>query len=401
MRLSWLLISLPFLIVAGHAAPAQQQHCPTLNEVPMSVAGNAAIVTLDFKRPDGTIRPARFAFDSGGGAIIVDQRLAENLGLKPTGEAAQEGGASFVPTSLPAAYIGSQLVSLSTSKAFIHRGKNSFDTRERIEGLLPGKALEPYQVVLDYPRRTFTVAPAGCVPHQGQKVPGPFVPSSGHPRIEISVDGKTYGLLLDTGSRVALARRDLLEGLSVAHPTWPHATGASGTADMPGSNEEEFLLRVPEVMWGTFQITNVLFVSRPNELYSPTSFETPGPIAGALGGNVLRNFRVEIDYPHGAIYLEQMAGASEDDMNCAGLVLDVDKSNHLVVRAISNTAATLTKRNIRPGDIILAIGDKREAVWKIIDASGALSGRVGETKRVVILRSGRESHTDVTVAHIL
>jgi hypothetical protein len=147
---------------------------------------------------------------------------------------------------------------LSTSKAFIHLGTGSFDTRERTEGLLPGKALESYQVVLDYPARRFTVAPAGCVKHRDVEVPSPFLLASGHPRIVVSVEGKTYGLLLDTGSRVTLVRRDLLESLSAAHPNWPHSTGASGTADMPGGNGEEFLPRVPEVTWGAFHIANVL-----------------------------------------------------------------------------------------------------------------------------------------------
>ena len=40
---------------------------------------------------------------------------------------------------------------------------------------------------------------------------------------------------------------------------------------MPGGDGKEFLLRVPEVTWGTLRITNVLFVSRPDESYSPTS----------------------------------------------------------------------------------------------------------------------------------
>ena len=53
--------------------------------VPMSVEGNAPIVTLQFNRPDDGTRTARFIFDSGGGAIILDEELATDLGLKPEG----------------------------------------------------------------------------------------------------------------------------------------------------------------------------------------------------------------------------------------------------------------------------------------------------------------------------
>ena len=359
------------------------------------------IVTLNFKRLDGTKRSANFAFDSGGGAIILDETLADNLGLKSTGEAVEEDGARFAPTKPPVVQFGSMLVSFSTSKAFLHLGKNSFDTRERIEGLLPGKALEPYQVVIDYPRERFTIAPSGCVTHQGMRVQSPFLPASGHPRIEVSVDGKNYGLLLDTGSRVSMARRSLLESLSAAHPTWPHSTGASGTADMPDGSGEEFLLRVPEVTWGPFQITNVLFVSRPDDVYSPTSFETPDSIVGALGGNVLKHFRVEIDYPRGTSYLEQKAGDAGDDMNSVGLVLDVDAAQNLIVRAISATASGFTKLNIHPGDQILDMDGKHEMPWNLVDASNALSGPVGEIKRLLIQRAGQEIQTTAKVAHLL
>jgi hypothetical protein len=398
LRLKFLLL---YLLVGSHAMTGQQPPCPGSNGEPMKVVGNAPIVTLYLNRLDGTKRAASFAFDSGGGAIILDETLADDLGLKPTGEAVEEGGARFAPANPPVIQFGSMPLSLSTSKAFLHLGKNSFDTRERIEGLLPGKALEPYQVVIDYPRERFTIAPSGCVAHRGVSVPSPFLPASGHPRIDASVDGKSYGFLLDTGSRVSLARRSLLQSLSAAHPTWPHSTGASGTADMPGGNGEEFLLRVPEVTWGPFLITNVLFVSRPDDMYSPTSFETPDSIVGVLGGNVLKSFRVEIDYPHGTSYLEQKTSDAGDDMKSVGLVLDVDADNDLIVRAVSATASALTKSNIHPGDHIVDIDGKREMPWNLVDASNALSGHVGEIKRLVVRRGGQKIQTTATVTHLL
>ncbi len=397
------LFAAPLLLLLGygHAQPGQQSTCPVPTDEHMAVEGGAPIVTLNLKRINGTMRPARLVFDSGGGAIILDEGLANDLGLEPTGEPITDGGVRFVPTVPPVAQFGSTVVVLSSSKAFIHMGKNSFDTRERVEGMLPGKALEPYQVVLDYPKQRYTIAPSGCVRHRGEQVPSPFLAASGHPGIGVTVDGAKYGLLLDTGSRATLARRDLLELLSAANPSWPHSNGASGTADMPGSDGREFLLRVPELVWGIFHIRDVLFVSRPDETYSPDHFETPEPIVGALGGNVLKNFRIEIDYPNGQTYLEQSADDAGRDMNSVGLVLDVDAANKLVVRSVSTTAAALTKRSIRPGDEILEIDGKRESPWTIIDASNALAGAVGERKKLVIRRGGKSLSTSVAVATLL
>ena len=397
------LLMTPLLILLGysHALVGQHSICPDSTEERMEVKGGAPIVTLHLKRVDGTTRSARFVFDSGGGAIIVDEGLANDLGLQPTGEQIVDGGMRFLRTTPPTAQFGSTTVVLSSSKAFIHIGKSSFDVRERVEGLLPGKALEPYQVVLDYPRQRFTIAPSGCVRHRGEQVPSPFRPESGHPGIDVVIDGARYGFLLDTGSLATLARQNLLEHLSALHPSWPHSAGASGPADMPGADGREFLLRVPEMIWGTFHIRNVLFVSRPDATYSPESFETPGPIVGPLGGNVLRRFRIEIDYPHGETYLEQSAESAGNDMNSAGLVLDVDAAHHLVVRAISMTAAALTMKNVRPADEILEIDGKRESPWTITDASDALAGSIGDKKRLVIKRGGQTLSTSVVVVALL
>lgn len=61
----------------------------------MTVDGNAPIVTVIFKHTNGTTRLARLVFDSGSDAIILDESLANDLGLKPTGEAITDGYALF------------------------------------------------------------------------------------------------------------------------------------------------------------------------------------------------------------------------------------------------------------------------------------------------------------------
>jgi C-terminal processing protease CtpA/Prc len=88
-------------------------------------------------------------------------------------------------------------------------------------------------------------------------------------------------------------------------------------------------------------------------------------------------------------------------MNSAGLVLDIDAANHLVVRAISSTASPLTRSNLHPGDQVIAIDGKRETPWNLVDASNALSGPVGEPKRLLIQRAGLEIQTTATVVHLL
>ena len=380
------------------AAPAP---CAAIGKVPMLVVGNAPIVLLQLRRQNGTTRTARFVFDSGGGAVLLDETLASDLGLKPSGAEITDSGERFAPVDLEHVMIGEFAVNIGTSKAYIHRGSRSFDRREHVEGLLPGKALELYQVVVDYPHLLFTVAAAGCLNHRGVEVDSLSLPASGHPRVVIRELNRGYGLLLDTGSRVTLFRKDLLVAWSHTHPELPLATGASGTANMGGDNGAELLLRVPELEWGPFHLRSILVASRPDETYSLTNFETPEPIMGALGGNVLMAFRVEIDYPDGRTYLEKLKDPDPDDMNSAGLVVDVDARDQLVVVAISSTAAVQTKRNVQAGDIILRIAGEQETPWAITDASLALAGKVGRRIPLLILRKGRQVHTTVRVVPLL
>lgn len=160
--------------------PAQGPRIAQAVTVPMSVEGDAPILTLSFKKPDGSVRTARFIFDSGGGAIILDEGLAADIGLKPEGATISEEGQRYRAVEVPAASIGGMPLDLRTSKAVVHLGAVSFTNRDKVEGLLPGKALEHYQVVLDYPRQQLSVGALGSLPHRGERLPCPYIASSGH-----------------------------------------------------------------------------------------------------------------------------------------------------------------------------------------------------------------------------
>jgi hypothetical protein len=368
--------------------------------VPMSVEGNAPIITLTFRKPGGSVRTARFLFDSGGGAIIFDQELAADIGLKPEGAAISDEGQQYKAVEVPAASIEGMPLDLRTSKAFVHLGATSFTNRDKVEGLLPGKALEHYQVVLDYPRQQLSVGAPGSLPHRGERLPCPYIASSGHPRVDVKIDGASYGFLLDTGTQITLIREDLLQRWSKEHHDWPHSTGAVGLAN-EGTDPDVFLLRIPLFQLGSFTVNSVVTASRPNDTFSATSFETPAAIVGALGGNVLSQFRIEIDYPDLLCFFEHSGREQANEFDTVGLVLDTNPKGQLVVRAVSSTASVVTRQSILPGDIILQIGGSSGAPYTLSDATQALSGVVGERKQLRILRHGKPMSVTVVVSRIL
>jgi hypothetical protein len=87
-------------VLGGVSAHAQRTACPPAGQESMSVEGNVPIVTLQFKRQNGTIRAARFVFDSGGGAVLFDSVLASDLVLKPSGAEIEEAGNDMRPSIL-------------------------------------------------------------------------------------------------------------------------------------------------------------------------------------------------------------------------------------------------------------------------------------------------------------
>jgi hypothetical protein len=367
----------------------------------MSVEGNVPIITLTFKRLNGSVRVARFIFDSGGGAIVLDEGLATDIGLKPEGAIISDEGQQYRAVDVPAALFDGMPVDLRTSKAFVHLGATSFTNRDRVEGLLPGKALERYQVVLDYPQQLLSIGEAGSLPHVGERLRCPYVASSGHPRVVVGIGGVAYGFLFDTGTKLTLIRKDMLQEWSKDHPDWPSSTGAVGPANVDGASEDALLLRIPNFQLGTFRVAHVVAVSRSNETFGAASYETPAAIIGALGGNVISRFRVEIDYPEQLLFLEPSDVKQANDFDTVGLVLNTNAAGQLVVRAVSSTASAVTRRNVLPGDVILQIGNLGHAPCTLTEAAQALSGAVGERKHLRILRRGRAMSVTVVVSRIL
>jgi len=403
MRLGYAVLIFTGAVVLGqeclHAQDRPAVHHVT---IPMSVEGNAPIITLAFKTPQGSLRSARFLVDSGGGAIILGEQLAKDIGLKSKGAVSSEDGQQYQEVDLPTGFIGEMPVDLQTSKAFAHVGTSSFiHDRYNVEGMLPGKALQHYQIVLDYPRHRFSVGEAGTLPHRGEKLACPYVASNGHPRVDVGIGGITYGFLLDTGTQITLMREDVLKQWAKEHPDWSRSTGASGPANEGADPNDDFLLRIPRLQLGSFTVNHVAVASRPNEIYSATNYETPAAIVGALGGNVLSHFRVEVDYPEQLCFFERSGKEQANDFDTVGLVLDTNPRGQLVVRAVSSTASAVTRQNIQPGDVILQIGDSGDAPYTLTKAAQALSGVVGERKHLRILRRGEPMSVTAVVSRIL
>ncbi len=300
------LVSLAAIAFLG-CAPRAGRH-PSVDQatVPLIVEGNRPFIQITFRRPDGSERTARFLLDTGGGGFLMAEPLARDLGLQ-WGKTEHEEGAEFAAVTVhPSAFVGELPLTLNPQRTFVVIGKQNIlppTAPGQAEGMVPGHVLARYHVVFDYPGATFTIARPGVMTPTGVGLPMPVSERSRFPRTEITVDGKSYGLLLDTGASFTMVSEVLLKAWGTSHPDWQRHVGAFGEAVTLGGQTLE-TMSVPGGLWGSHQLREFGVVSQREGTFERyMSGMMAAPIVGSLAGNVLRQFRVELDYANERLYL--------------------------------------------------------------------------------------------------
>lgn len=310
MSRSFVVIPVCIATLGSMSAPVSAQRVDQAS-VPLIVEGNRPFVEVTFRKPDGATRKARFLIDTGGGGFLITEPLARELGLK-WGKTTHEEGAEFgAVTSKPDVLIGNFPLTLNPKRIAVVIGTDNVLPRAapgRAEGMIPGHVLARYHVVFDYPNATFTIARPGVLIPKGIASPMPVSKRSGFPRTEITVSGSTHGMLLDTGASFTMVSEALLKSWGTQHADWPRHNGAYGDAALLGGQTLETMF-VPEAQWWSFRIAELGVVSQREGTFERyMSGMMTAPIIGSLGGNVLKYFRVELDYAHSRLYLSQGGG---------------------------------------------------------------------------------------------
>jgi len=288
------------------AAPGQTETKSDRVTVPLMVEKNRPFVMITFHRPDGTTRTARFLVDTGGGGFLITEPIARDIGLE-WGEMRKEGRSEFaVVKKVPDAFVGSFPLELNPARVLVIVGSKNVlptDNAGHAEGLLPGHILSKYHVVFDYPKATFTLARPGVLTPQGDASPMPVSKQAGFPRTELEVNGKTYGFLLDTGASFTMVSETLLKSWGTEHPDWQRHEGAFGEAATLGGQTLETMF-VPRAAWQSHQLGEFGVTSQQEGTFERyMSGMMTAPIVGSLAGNVLKKFRVELDYANQKLYL--------------------------------------------------------------------------------------------------
>jgi hypothetical protein len=317
--------------------------------------------------------------------MLLSAGLARQLGLKSFGEPIHEQGETLAAVDVPAVRIGGEPVALAKGRAFIVVDAAETLSNSDAQMQLPGRMLRDRVVTFDYPARTFTVAKQGRADVSGTPVKT-FIGKSGMPVVWLAVAGETDGFLLDTGGQFSMISLTKLRDWAKQNPAWKQVTGAYGPANMLLAQETRgIMLRVGEMKWGPFAIHDAGAVSRPAGVYEKWMTGMLGqPVIGSIGGNVLRDFRVTIDYPAGKVHLQRGSLPAHPPLDMVGLTLiNASRGGY----AIAGTAKSV--QGVRAGDRLMAVDGHDVTGMPYFRVVAWLNGTPGETRTLSLVRDGK------------
>lgn len=210
--------------------------------------------------------------------------------------------------------------------------------------------------------------------------------------------------MIDAGSGYTWMRGEVLKGWLTAHPDWRRAEGAIGLANNNmldyAFEKQGAVARLPAITIATIALKDIgvlgtgpVFGSFVDGVVGDFFWDNwqksaSGPVVGWLGGNVLKNFKITIDYPNRVSYWRAQAAPDPHDLDQVGVTL-VRRDGRYFIGGVVHAAAR--------DDLIggVAIDDELVGVGAL-DARGAakaavltaLGGKPGETRLLRLERNG-------------
>ena len=362
---------------------------------PFVLDGNRVYARLAFVRPDGSLHRALAFVDMGSPSTILTESLFKELQLDRNRPLTFHVGT--ISVRVPAAQVTSD-----------PSPPHSVGSDLKVEAVLPAGVMQNYVVVIDYRKQTLTFAASGTLKPEGIPVPFHINKETGLIAVDVSINGHTYPITIDNGSAYTWVRQSTAKVWLAAHPDWERGVGAVGPSNMMmagnGWESSGILLRIADMRIGSLSLKDVGAlaagpgppVSGKLDLFDWYSTKNALPVIGWLGGNVLKRFRLTIDYPHRTMYWLTQSAPDSHHLDQVGLTLQA-KGGDYIVASVATKAGKPTVPNAQPGDKLLRIDalETRHASWGAIYA--ALHGKPGEVRHLLLQRNGTQLNVPATV----
>jgi hypothetical protein len=370
------------LMIAQSLACARALAAPA-GSVPFVLDGNRVYAEVEFVAPEGKPRKALVFVDLGSPSMLLSNELYEQLNLGSNKSVGLRIGAMNIT-------VESRLVTSDEWFPF------SIGKDRTVEGLLPAGVLQKYQVSFDYAAHTMTLASPATLRSQGTAVPFRLNAMTGLIAIEATIDGHTYPIAIDNGSGFTWIRKSAAQEWFARHPDWQRGDGAIGPSNMrmaqDGIETAGALVRIPEIKLGSLRVqqAGVLAIGpddQGHDFMDWYSTKNAVPVIGWLGGNVLRHFRITIDYPQQISYWEPQSALDVHDLDYVGLTLAWRQGEYFVA-GIATRDGHPTVTGVQAGDKLVQVGKlltcgaSREAIFV------AMHGKAGEIRSLILERAG-------------
>jgi Aspartyl protease/PDZ domain len=363
--------------------------------VPAEFVDNVIILRVSVNNSE----PLKFIFDTGAGMSVLDSRKAKALHLNKAANLDANGVGGTVQGSLATG------VSLSVSGVTVRNQKVAAIPLDfpceaaDIVGIIGYDFINEFVVEIDYEAKTLGLFDPARYSYRGR---GDVVPltmdgNTPHVRARLGVPGgrSIEGWLeVDTGSDGTLTlnspyvkKHGLLETFKKR---------IDSTHRGVGGESESVDVRMGDLELGRFTIPTPLVSLSLDREGSMASADDAGP----LGGEILRRFRIVIDYSRRRMTLEPNAHLSDPiETGMSGINFDNEDCRPYKVKKVDEKSPA-AEAGIRAGDEVVAIDGRSFKEIPSFEMEKLLS-RNGAEYELTINRAGKTQTVKIKLRRVL
>ena len=386
---------------------AQKSAPPKSVTVPAAIDHNRVVIQVDIALPDGSIARVHAWVDNGDPELNMSRHLATLLALPVM--CGEHECSSPPPEEIS---IGGMTIPLGAAKEAKIPLNPVIAASVLAPGMtaeinLPASILRHYDVLVDFPGHKFSIGAPGTIHFQGPSARVQINAENGLIQVPSQLENKKYNLALDLGSNFSLLSEELFEKMAAAHGDWPHMTGAVGSANMWGLDDEPKwkLMRLDRLQYGPLFLANVAVAEFPKDRMDFFSKRAGIPTAGLLGSNALLNYRVGLDYTHSTVYFDLGRTFAFPDFDVVGLVLRPEDDGHYTILGVADfdgkPSVPQGPDGVHSGDHLVAVNDIPVRGSTMGQVWSALGGAPGQERRLTIERAGKRFTVNAQVQHFL
>jgi hypothetical protein len=394
-----------FIDAQDKSAPSQS--LLTSVTVPSAIDHNRVVIDADVQLPDGSSQRVHVWVDNGNPELSISRRLATLLGL--TVHCDDHECASLPPREIEVGGLKIPFAGLKEARiplkpvnaaAVLAPGMNA-------EINLPSSILRHYDVLVDFPGHKFSIGAPGTIHFRGPLGKVQINAENGLIQVSSQIENKKYNLALDLGASISFLSDELFDKLATTHPDWPHMTGAVGSANLWGLDEEPKwkVMRLDRVQFGPLFLANVPVVDFPKDRLDYFAKRAGLPTAGLIGSNALLNYRVGLDYAHSTVYFDFGRTLSFPDFDVIGLTLRPEDDGRFTILGIADLdgapSVAQGPDGIQVGDQLIAIGGIPVRGATMGQVWAGLGGTPGQERTLIIERAGKQFSVTAKVQHFL